>query len=94
MLYGNPGTYQLDLYFAQYGCVSGQRGHAEGYLASAYAVIGAGTDSTAFSLVATLPIYFAPGSVVATATDKFGNTSELGRCTLVDTVLRSGFDQD
>jgi hypothetical protein len=32
--------------------------------------------------------------VVASATDKSGNTSELGNCTLVDTLLRSGFDQD
>jgi len=94
LLYGNPGTYQLDLYFAQYGCIPAQRGHAESYLASAYAVIAAGKNSTAFAVPVTLPIYFKPGSVVASATDTSGNTSELGKCTLVDTLMRSGFDQD
>jgi parallel beta-helix repeat protein len=93
-LYGNPGTYQLDIYFAQNGCGSGQRGHAENYLASAYAVIGAGKNSTPFAIPATLPIYFTPGSVVAAATDPSGNTSELGKCTFVDTIMRGGFDQD
>jgi parallel beta-helix repeat protein len=94
LLYGNPGTYQVDLYFAQYGCSPAQRGHAENYLASAYAVIAAGKDSTSFAVPLTLPIYFKPGSVVASATDASGNTSELGKCTLVDTVMRGGFDQD
>jgi parallel beta-helix repeat protein len=94
ILYGNPGTYHVDLYFAQYGCEAHARGHAENYLAAAYAVIQPGASSTSLSLQAQLPIYFKPNSVVMQATDKSGNSSELGDCVFVDTIARAGFDQD
>ncbi|HEX3123334.1 MAG TPA: right-handed parallel beta-helix repeat-containing protein [Rhodanobacteraceae bacterium] len=94
IFYGNPGTYQIDLYFAQYGCVPGKRGHAENYLATSYLVVPAGTTSSTFMIAATLPIYFNPGSVTAGITDAAGNSSELGVCAPVDTILRGTFDLD
>lgn len=92
LLYGAPGKYRVDLYFAQSRCEPDSRGHAESYVANTTVVIGPGATSQTFATSTTLPIYFPPASLVANATDAAGNSSELGPCIAEDTIFASGSD--
>jgi parallel beta-helix repeat protein len=92
IVYGSPGAYKVDIYFAQTGCESDGRGHAESYIASQDVTIPAGATSKTFAVLATIPVYAPLHTLVANQTDAAGNSSELGSCLANDTIFKNGAD--
>jgi hypothetical protein len=92
IVYGSPGTYKIDIYFAQTGCESDGRGHAESYIASQDVTIPAGAMSKTFAVLAMIPVYAPLHTLVANQTDAAGNSSELGSCLTNDTIFKDGAD--
>jgi hypothetical protein len=92
IVYGSPGAYKIDIYFAQTGCESDGRGHAESYIASQDVTIPAGATSKTFAVLATIPVYAPLHTLVANQTDAAGNSSELSSCLANDTIFKDGAD--
>lgn len=96
-----PGTYQIDAYVSM-RCDNGSalvagRGHAEkvaGY--TSVEIPPAGNDAN-FSISIGAPAGYDAGFVSLLATDSMGNTSKIGSCfslssVLIDTVFADGFE--
>jgi hypothetical protein len=92
IVYGSPGAYKVDIYFAQTGCEADGRGHAESYIASQDVTIPASATSKTFEVLATIPVYAPLHALVANQTDAAGNSSELSSCLPNDTIFRDGAD--
>jgi hypothetical protein len=92
IVYGSPGAYKVDVYFAQTGCESDGRGHAENYVASQDVTIPAGATLKTFAMLATIPVYAPLHTLVANQTDAAGNSSELSSCLANDTIFKDGAD--
>ncbi len=101
-LYGDlkalPGTYKIDAYFYNGTCQAGQRGQAQAYLGSWFAVIGAGGNEALFNFQTQLPNVSSNAAVAFTATDASGNTSEFSACYpvakawLLDDIFKDGYE--
>jgi len=101
-LYGElkalPGTYKIDAYFYNGTCQAGQRGQAQAYLGSWFAVIGAGGNEALFNFQTQLPNVASNAAVAFTATDASGNTSEFSGCSpiskawLLDDIFKDGYE--
>ncbi len=74
-LSSSTGNYRIDVYFSNHCSVTGGRGHADAYLGGTTA-----DNLQMFSKTITLPNILSSGVVSLTATDKDGNTSEMGTC--------------
>jgi hypothetical protein len=91
VLDGPPGSYRIDAYFGN-GCNANGRGHAEAYAGAMQVTIAPGATRARFSLGATVPNVAADGVLALSATDAFGNTSEIGSCASLDVIFRDGND--
>ena len=90
-LNAKPGTYRVDIYFAN-GCNANGRGHAEAYAGAMPVTIAAGATHASFAAGATLPNVQGDGVLAFAATDAAGNTSEIGPCVSLDTIFRDGYE--
>lgn len=91
ILDGPPGNYRVDAYFGN-GCNANGRGHAEAYVGAMLVTIAPGTTRVRFNLGATVPNVANDGVLAFSATDAFGNTSEIGSCAPLDEIFRDGLE--
>ncbi len=96
-----PGAYRIDAYYSTAANPLGLqgRGHAEVYLGHR-TVLALGGGVISFTMPVVIPTQIASGVVSFTATDSFGNTSEIGTglsivaapVVVVDAMFKNGFE--
>jgi len=95
------GTHRIDAYYSASANSLGLqgRGHAEVYLGHR-TVLNLGGGVISFTMPVLIPTQIASGVVSFTATDSFGNTSEIGTgltivaapVVVVDAMFKNGFE--